>query len=63
MREDQIIEEVRLHQEQHAARFNYDLSAIYQNIKEQKNESKRHFTSYPENRLKTNIKIRIIYQD
>jgi hypothetical protein len=40
VREDLIIEEVRLHQEQHATRFNYNLTAIYQNIKEKENESK-----------------------
>jgi len=34
MREDPIVEEVRKLREQHAARFNYDLRAICQDLKE-----------------------------
>jgi hemerythrin-like domain-containing protein len=58
MQEDPIIEEVRLYREQHAARFNYDLLAIYQNIKEQEHDSKRHFISYSKSYLGTNLKIK-----
>jgi hypothetical protein len=58
MQEDPIIEEVRLHREQHAARFNYDLLATYQNIKEQEHDSKKHFISYSKSHLGANLKAR-----
>lgn len=38
MKEDPIIEEIRQVREAHAAKFNYDLCAIYKDIKE--NEKK-----------------------
>jgi hypothetical protein len=51
MREDPIVEEVRKAREAHAAKFNYDLQAIYQDVKEQEKHSGRTFVSYPPKRI------------
>jgi hypothetical protein len=40
--EDEIVEEVRVARESYAARFNYDLAAIYQDLKE-----KEQMTEHP----------------
>ena len=42
-----IIEEIRQGRIAHAAKFNYDLTAIYKDIKRQETESYREFVSYP----------------
>jgi predicted RNase H-like HicB family nuclease len=42
---DPIVEEVRRIRDAHAARFNYDLDAIFQDIKEQERKRNRKFTS------------------
>ena len=42
---DPIVEEVRRVRDAHAARFNYDLDAIFQDIKEQEKKSGRTFIS------------------
>ena len=47
MWEDPIVEEVRKVREAHAAQFNYDLWAIYRDLKEQERKSGRAFVSYP----------------
>lgn len=44
MLEDPIVEEVRKIRSAHAARFNFDLQAIYQAIKEEEEKSGRQFT-------------------
>jgi hypothetical protein len=51
MKDDPIVEEVRQYREQHVAHFNYDLQAIYQDLKEQKHGSERAFASYSPKRL------------
>jgi hypothetical protein len=51
MWEDPIVEEVRKAREAHAAQFNYDLQAIYQDLKEQEKKSGRTFVSYPPKRM------------
>ena len=38
---DEIVEEVRAIREAHAARLGYDLDAIYQDLKEQEQQSRR----------------------
>ncbi len=43
---DPIVEEVRRVRDAHAAQFNYDLDAIYQDIKEQEKKSGRKFVSF-----------------
>ena len=47
MWEDPIVNEVRKVRQAHAARFNYDLQAIYADLKEQERNSGRVFVSYP----------------
>jgi hypothetical protein len=42
---DPIVEEVRRVRDAHAARFNYDLDAIFQDIKEQEKKSGHKFVS------------------
>jgi hypothetical protein len=38
---DMIVEETRKIREEHAAKFNFDLKAIYEDLKNQENESDR----------------------
>jgi hypothetical protein len=47
MKDDPIVEEVRQYREQHAAQFDYDLQAIYQDLKNQESKSKKVFITYP----------------
>lgn len=47
MWEDPIVNEVRRIREIHAARFDYDLQAIYRDLKGQEMKSGRTFVSYP----------------
>ena len=44
---DPIVDEVRRVRDAHAAMFNYDLDAIFQDIKEQEKKSGLTFVSYP----------------
>jgi len=46
MWKDPIVEEVRKVREAHAALFDYNLDAIYRDLKEQESKSGRKFTSY-----------------
>jgi hypothetical protein len=47
---DPIVDEVRRIRDAHAATFNYDLDAIFQDIKEQEKKSGLNFVSYPPRR-------------
>lgn len=38
---DSIVEEIRKEREEHAARFNYDVEAIWRDLKEQERRSDR----------------------
>ena len=51
MWEDPIVAEIRRIREEHAARFNYDLWAMYEDLKEQERKSGRKFVSYPPRRI------------
>lgn len=51
---DPIVEEVRRVRDAHAARFNYDLDAIFRDIKEQEKKSGRTFVSFPPRRVEPN---------
>ena len=51
MFEDEIVEETRKAREEHAARFAYDLEAIYRDFKEQEKKSKKRLVSPPPKRL------------
>ncbi len=47
MWKDEIVEEVRKVRDEYAAKFNYDLDAIYKDIKEQEKQSRRKIVSLP----------------
>ena len=47
---DPIVEEVRKTREEHAARFDYDLEKIFQDLKEQERQSNRKVVSLPPKR-------------
>jgi len=51
---DPIVDEVRRIRDAHAAKFNYDLDAIFQDIKEQEKKSGLKFVSYPPRRTAPN---------
>jgi hypothetical protein len=51
---DPIVDEVRRIRDEHAASFNYDLDAIFQDIKEQEKKSGLKFVSYPPRRVAPN---------
>lgn len=53
MWKDPIVEEVRKVREEHAARFNYDLEAIYRDLKEQEIKSSRLFVFYSPRQAKS----------
>ncbi len=47
MIEDPIVAEVRKVRDRHAAKFNYDLDAIYRDLKEKEKGSGRSYVRYP----------------
>jgi hypothetical protein len=51
MWDDPIVAEVRRVREEYAARFNYDLDAIFRDIKEREKRSGRTFVSFPPRRV------------
>ncbi len=51
---DPIVDEVRRVRDAHAARFHYDLDAIFRDIKEQEKMSGRQFVSFPPRRVEPN---------
>ncbi len=50
MWKDRIVEEVRKVREEHAAKFGYDIDAIYRDLKKQEKRSKRKVISLPTKR-------------
>lgn len=52
MWKDPIVEEVRRIREEHAARFDYDLKAIYEDLKKTERQSGRRIVTLPPKRLK-----------
>jgi hypothetical protein len=48
---DPILEEIRRIREEHAKSFNYDIDAIFNDLKEQERRSGRTFISLPPKRL------------
>ncbi|MGH9948146.1 MAG: hypothetical protein ACRD6X_13235 [Pyrinomonadaceae bacterium] len=52
MWKDEIVEEVRKARDEFAAKFDYDMDAIYREIKRQEAESERKFVSFPPKRIK-----------
>ncbi len=51
---DPIVDEVRRVRDAHAARFGYDLDAIFRDIKEQEKQSGRKFVSFVPRRVEPN---------
>ena len=47
MIKDPIVEAVRKEREAHAAKFNYDIHAIYEDLKKQEKKNKRKFVKLP----------------
>jgi len=45
MWKDEIVEETRREREAYAAKFNYDLEAMYRDLKEKEQQSKRQMVS------------------
>ena len=50
MQKDPIVEEIRKIREEHSAKFNHDLRAIYKDLKEQERTSGRRYMKYPAKR-------------
>ena len=53
MRNDPIVEEVRRIRDAHAAKFGYDLDAIFRDLKAKEKASGRQFVRYPPRLTKT----------
>ncbi|MEW6234448.1 MAG: hypothetical protein AB1656_03590 [Candidatus Omnitrophota bacterium] len=51
MWEDPIVKEIRKYREEYAAQFNYDLKAIYLDIKEKEKQSGRQIVFFPPKRM------------
>jgi hypothetical protein len=51
MTDDPIVAEVRRVRDAHAARFNYDLDAIFEDIQRMQRESGRTYVSFPPRRI------------
>jgi hypothetical protein len=51
MIDDPIVEEVRKHRQAHAARFNYDLAAIFADLIEREKNSSRPVINRPPRRM------------
>ncbi len=56
MWEDPIVKEVRKVREAHAAKFHYNLHAIYQDLKRQERESNKRFITFPPKKFAPKIK-------
>jgi hypothetical protein len=50
MWEDPIVAEIRKIRDEHAAKFNYDVAAIFEDIRRQEKESGRQYVAYPPQR-------------
>ena len=53
MWKDEIVEEVRRARNEYAAKFNYDLDAIYKDIKKQEKQSKGKVVSLPPKKVRS----------
>jgi hypothetical protein len=51
MNDDPIVAEIRKVRHEHAAKFNYDIAAIFEDIRRQEKESGRQYVSYPPRRV------------
>lgn len=53
MQDDPIVSEVRQVRQEHAARFGFDLDAIFQDLKEQERRSGATFVRFPARHLES----------
>ncbi len=53
MRSDPIVDEVRRVRDEHASRFNYELDAIFDDLKTQERRSGARFVKYPARRAES----------
>ena len=53
---DAIVQEVRRIREEHAKKFNYNLEAIFADLKRQEEQSNETFVSFPAKRIKPVVK-------
>lgn len=61
MWKDEIVEEVRKHREAYAAKFNFDLQAIYEDLKKAEKRSRNKKVSFkPKKPIKIEIKAKTI---
>ena len=60
---DPIVDEVRRVRDAHAAMFNYDLDAIFQDIKEHEKQSGLKFVSYPPRRTEPTVSAILVSPD
>ena len=51
---DPIVDEVRKVRDAHASRFNYDLDAIFRDIKDREKKSRHTFASFPPRKAELN---------
>ena len=51
MSRDPIVDEIRAIREEYAEQFNYDLDAIFRDVKRQERESGRQFVTRPPKRI------------
>ncbi len=49
---DPIVEEVRKERDEHASKFNYDIQAIYEDLKKQEKKNKHKFVTLPPKYIK-----------
>ncbi len=56
---DPIVEEVRRVRDAHAAQFQYDLDAIYQDIKDQERQSVQAFVSFDPPKTEPNQEVQL----
>lgn len=60
---DPIVEEVRRAREEHAEKFDYDLKAIFADLRKQQRESGGEYVSFPAKRVLASRKASIRSQD
>ena len=56
MIDDTIVEEIRSHRQAHAARYNYDLEAIFEALLEREKNSSRPVVNRPPRRITESLK-------
>ena len=56
MKDDPIVEEVRRYRQEHAARFNYDLDLIVEDLIAQQQASGRTYVTFPPRRIEPKAK-------